>query len=553
MAEQTLPGPSGAGTSLLGPLTNPAGGGIGARLKGFTAQPAVRKTLPALFGVSALAGVAMLYMMLATGPSRVLYSELSDSERASVVDALTKGGIDYTIDPGTGVLSVPESDLYRARMLVASDGALAAPETSSEMLDSMPMGASRTLEGERLKSMRERDLVQSIMEIDGVESVRVHLAQPEKSVFVRDDLPPTASVMLRLAKGRQISDAQVQAIVNLVAGSVPGLSAEAVRVVDQQGRFLSAKNGATPASDLFELQGQFEDKLSTQLAALLTPMLGEGNFSTQIQVELEAEEQTSARETYGKDGAVRTEAQSESRTEALPAAMGVPGTVSNTPPAPTVVENAPPQGTGIVGPAAGPSMGETTAQRTFELNREVAVSSTTPGSVRRITVAVAVSAEALKKLKPATEAQLQKLVSSAVGADPRRGDEVTVVASTFEVPVVEEVPFYETQWFAMVLRNGVALLAVLLALLFGVRPILKAMRGKDQDAAAAEQGDEDREEDPDGDRPIITLTGTRVVSPEVLREQVGLAQQLANEQPDRAVAALRKMLAAPAQPARGEA
>ena len=554
MADQSLPVPAQPGTNatLMGPLTDPGGGSFGDRIRGFTAQPAIRKSLPALVGVGALAGVAMLYMTLANGPNRVLYSDLSDSQRAEVVAALSQGGVNYAIDSGTGVISVPEADLYRARMLVASNGALAAPE-ATDMLDSMPMGASRTLEGERLRTVRERELVQTIMEINGVESVRVHLAQPEKSVFVRDDLPPSASVMLRLAKGRQLSDNQVQAIVNLVAGSVPGLTTDAVRVVDQQGRLLSDMAGASPASEMFELQSQFESKLRGQLSALLTPMLGEGNFSTQIQVELEKEEHTSARETYGNEGVVRTEAESESRTTAAPAAGGVPGTMSNTPPDPTVIEDGAPQGTPTVATAneASPTTGQSSAQRTYELNREVAVSSTTPGSIRRITVAVAVSSEALEKLKPANEEQLQKLVSSAVGADPQRGDEVTVMASAFEAPVLEEPPFYETNWFAMAVRNGVALLAVILALLFGVRPILKAMR---RDAPKQIEDDEDEDDEEAAERPAIELANSRNVSPELLREQVGLAQQLANEQPDRAVAALRRMLAAPAaQPAAGEA
>jgi type III secretory pathway lipoprotein EscJ len=106
-------------------------------------------------------------------------------------------------------------------------------------LDSLPLGASRTLEGERLRAARQGELEMTIKQIDGVESVRVHLAEASKSVFVRDDAPPTASVMVRMAKGRKLADGQVSAIVNLVAGSVPGLSPDAVRVVDQHGRLLS--------------------------------------------------------------------------------------------------------------------------------------------------------------------------------------------------------------------------------------------------------------------------------------------------------------------------
>src|SRR5690606_22690400 len=127
---------------------------------------------------------------------------------------------------------------YRARMVVASDGALATPESGIELLDNLPLGASRTMEAERPRIARERERMLTIKEIDGVEAVRVHLAEPEHSVFVRDEAPPSASVMMRLAKGRQLSNSQVTAIANLVASSVSGLPVDNVRIVDQNGRLL---------------------------------------------------------------------------------------------------------------------------------------------------------------------------------------------------------------------------------------------------------------------------------------------------------------------------
>jgi flagellar M-ring protein FliF len=120
----------------------------------------------------------------------------------------------------------------------------------------------------------------SIKEIDGVQAVRVHLAEGEKSVFVRDQIAPSASVMLRLADGRQLSENQVAAIVNLVAGSVPGLTPDAVKVVDQRGRLLTQKNSSD--SDRLDMQARMEDKLRGQVATLLTPMLGDGNFTSEI-------------------------------------------------------------------------------------------------------------------------------------------------------------------------------------------------------------------------------------------------------------------------------
>ena len=153
------------------------------------------------------------------------------------------------------------------------------------------------------------------------------------------------------------------------------------------------------------------------------------------------------------------------------------------------------------------------------------------------------------------------MVAAAVGADTERGDEVTVIAGTFEVAEEVVTPFYDTSWFAMAARYGAGLIALLLGLLLGVRPIIKAWRGKEEDAE-----DEDDEENEDADGVEVLAAGGATASlagpsgassgglstggsgpsaADELREQVDLARKLAHEQPERAVAALRRMLAAP--------
>lgn len=519
-----------------------SGSGLLGKAKVLLAQPAVQRALPMIVTAGGLAIAGALYFAMAEGPQRVLYSSLTDAERASIAETLDQSGVSYQIDNATGMVTVSEDDLYRARMLVASDGSLATPETSTQILDSIPMGASRTLEGERLRNARERELMFTIAEIDGVESVRVHLATPERSAFVRESVPPSASVMVKLARGRSLSEAQVSAIINLVAGSVPGLTADAVRVVDQQGRLLSDKPDGD--MELLQLQSEYESKLRAQIAKLLVPMLGEGNFSSEVQVELDMTEVTSARETYDKEGAVRSEREMRSTRSGAGAAGGVPGVLSNTPPPPTEVEEAAPQATPAA-EAADETTGESSAQRMYELGREVAVTSSRPGAVSRLTVAVALSEEALKKIAPATAEQVQELVSSAVGASPDRGDQITVIAGTFEESVEEEVPFYETAWFAAILRNAVALIAVILGLLFGVRPIVKALK-RGTEKAEEDTGDAEEGGAANGQATSRIFDGNGVPpNPDILQEQVELARSLAAQQPDRAVTALRRMLANP--------
>lgn len=582
-----------ASASLFAPLTDPAGGSVLTRLSAFGTQPAVKKMLPAFVGLSAVGGALLAWSAMTPDPQRTLYAQLDDSDRAGVAAALDQAAIPYHIDNTTGALTVADSDYYKARMLVASNGSLATPESGDEVLDKLPMGASRTLEGERLRSAREHDLQLTIGEIDGVESVRVHLAEGEKSVFVRDNVAPTASVMVRMKAGRQMSDSQVSAIVNLVAGSVPGLAPDAVRVVDQHGRLLSDAKSNTD-SDRLDLQSRMESKLREQVSQLLRPVLGEGNFTSEIQVDLDMSEVTAARESYDKDGVVRSESQQQSQsTGPAQSPVGVPGVLSNTPPPATQATPGAPQGTQPNPAATPPSNGESSSSRTYELGREVSVSSNGPGGIKRLSVAVAISANAMKGAKPQDLRDLEALVSAAVGADARRGDQVKVVTRSFEPVSDEALPFYETSWFAMLVRNGAAVLAVLLVLLLGVRPVINAIRGdkpekpgkakkdkkkKGKKGASDDEDDEDEDESgaetdaaaesagliesgaealgPDGQpataslihpNSILGLEGVNIEMhrSELLTRQLDLAQRLVSEQPASAVAALRQMLNEP--------
>ncbi|MAC59525.1 MAG: flagellar M-ring protein FliF [Novosphingobium sp.] len=566
-----LPAP----TSMFAPFTDPDGGSVLTRLSAFTAQPAVKKMLPAFIGMSAIGGALLAWSAMSPDPQRTLYSQLDDSDRAGVAAALDSAAIDYDIDNTTGALTVAESDYYKARMLVASNGTLATPESGDEVLDKLPMGASRTLEGERLRSAREHDLQLTIGEIDGVASVRVHLAEGEKSVFVRENVAPSASVMVRMKTGRQLSESQVSAIVNLVAGSVPGLSPDSVRVANQHGRLLSEAGSID--SDRLDMQSRMESKLREQVTQLLRPVLGEGNFTSEIQVDLNMDEVTSARESYDKDGVVRseTEQQSQSTGGAQPA-TGVPGVLANTPPTNTQAAPGAPQGTQpATPPATPPTSGESSSSRTYELGREVSVSSSGPGSVKRLSVAVAISADAMKGAKPEELKDLEALVSAAVGANPQRGDQVKVMTRSFEPTSVAPVAFYETSWFAMLVRNGAAVMAVLLVLLLGVRPMVKAVRGekpakekkakKDKKSKKA-KGEDDDDEDEDAfegsdEAPALDADGNPIAGAlpnprggdvdveinraELLTRQLDLAQRLVSEQPASAVAALRQMLNEP--------
>src|SRR3546814_10627991 len=186
-----------------------------------------------MIGLIAAAGLA--WMMLSTPPQRTLCSGLPDADKAAVVQALDQANIDSHLDNGTGAVTVANDDDSRARMLLASQDLPKSAPGGYAILDNLPMGVSRAVEGERLRQARESEMAQSIEEIDAVAEARVHLAMPEHSVFVRDQAAPSASVILKLQPGRALSDAQVRSVVNLVASSVPGMKPDSGPVVHQMG------------------------------------------------------------------------------------------------------------------------------------------------------------------------------------------------------------------------------------------------------------------------------------------------------------------------------
>ncbi len=186
-----------------------------------------------------------------------------------------------------------------------------------------------------------------------------------------------------------------------------------------------------------------------------------------------------------------------------------------------------------------PALGESRATRSYELGREVAVSNSSPGAIKRISVAVALSAEAMKKGKASDLQKIKALVSAAVGANPERGDQVEVMVRSFAETEIAEPEFYETSWFASVLRYSVTLLGLLLVLLLGVRPLLRALKRSPgeagQKAATALPNNAER----------VAATSPRAheaIDRSLLNRQVGAAQKFAEERPDRAVVAIRQML-----------
>ena len=225
------------GTPRTGIITR-TGGAI-SELRRMANQPAVKRAMPAVAAI-AVVFVGLLAYMIMQQPSRTtLYASLPESEKSKILDALMNSGIDATIDPTTGDVMVPVPDYHESKMKLAAQGLPTSVPGGYDTLGEIQMGTSRSVESMKLKQSQEIELARSISEIDYVTSARVHLAIPEKSVFVRDTAPVTASVFVQLLEGRSLDATQVKAITHLVSSSVPGLNEANVTIVDQFGKLLS--------------------------------------------------------------------------------------------------------------------------------------------------------------------------------------------------------------------------------------------------------------------------------------------------------------------------
>lgn len=532
--------------------------GLRARFTDFVRQPAVAKSLP-MFGMLVVVGLAALaWLALREPPQRDLFRGLPDSDKAAVAEALGTGNIAFDLDDATGALTVSEDDYHKAKMLLAAEGLPKSAPDGNSMIDSLPMGASRAVEGEKLRSAREMDLARTIEAIDAVQSARIHLAVEAPSIFLRDKTKPAASVMLRLADGRALSDAQVQAIVHLVASSVPGLSPDGVSVVDQNGHLLSSPGdaGGTGETDRqIGVQTRVEERYREAVIALLTPIVGAGNFSTEVHAELDFSESQATRETFpSEESRVKSEQGSWTSDKGEAPAYGIPGALSNQAP-PAAVPGAQP-----ADPAAAAQAAETAAKtaenyvRNFELGREVSVTRNAIGSVKRLSVAVALRNPEGGKPRSAQEiAALEALVKGAVGYDQGRGDVVALSARKFAAGIEEEgtgASWYEASWVSVLARNLSALL-VALALIFGIgRPLLKrraAMKVEEAGVAAERKATLGAEISHELSRAAVADPGRPVTldmisSTQSYAERAALIRNFVKQDPDRAALVVRDLL-----------
>lgn len=472
-----------------------------------TGGQSLRQVLPAATGII-VALVGMVFFVVSQQPERTtLYASLPDSEKARVVDALKNAGVDVTLDPTTGDVIVPVRDYHSSRMTLAAQGLPASIPDGYQSLSDIPMGASRSVENVRLKQTQEIELARSISEIDGLVTARVHLAIPEKSVFARASTPPTASVFVQMENGRSLSRQQVDAVVHLVSSSIPFMAQNDVTVVDQYGNLLSRppQDSAGMMSDAqLEHRIRLEDIYRNRLIALVSPIVGAGNVTAQVNLNIDFTRSEITEELMDPEGTALRSEQRSSESSSEIVAKGVPGATSNRAPSQTDIDTQQSIDSSDPDSAKARSTSET---RNYEVSRTVSTTQRPSSQITGIQAAVliremeTVNAETgqpeIQKISPEKLDEIKALVSNAIGINLERGDSLTVTSSTF-VSALEGIkkPWYDMDWAVTIMRQGLTILIMAVVVLGVIRPLINrimvpAAQGGPGEAVVALEDDVD--------------------------------------------------------------
>ena len=514
---------------------------------GFQGLPALRQ-LGLMIGLAASVALGVAVVLWSQQPGyTLLYANLSSKDAGQVIDALQKSGIVFKVDEATGAVMVESSKLQTARMQLAKDGLPEGNAMGFEMLQKeQGFGTSQFIETARFQRALEGELSRTISTLRNVETARVHLAIPKRSVFLRERANPTASVMVDLYSGRSLDDEQIAAIVHLVSSSVPHLTPDNVTVVNQRGDLLSSSNttdGLAPTSSQFSYNRKLELTYADRIRQLLEPIIGSGRVRATVNADLDFTVTERTRESFNPDlPALRSEQISEDETTAANAASGIPGALSNQPPQDAVVQPPGVRDASLdAASAIAPINSSKRSVRNYELDKTVSHTRLATGTVRRLSIAVVVdNRQELDEndelvSKPWAEDELNRfttLVKEAVGFDAQRGDTVNIVNSSFvPLPEAEALPepsLMQQPWIWDVARQAAGALGVLIVVFGVLKPVMRSLADKGAQSlqatamlpAAAAAGDVAGAED------RLSLSGANPQQAQLAAPQMGYEQHL---------------------------
>ena len=453
------------------------------------ARSLVAPQLGALLIVATAMTLGVGLILWGMKPDFVPVSEQGSREDAlQIIELLTAQQVEYKLDPTTGLVLVPSDQAAQVQMTLAAGGFSGGNQPLGlELLQEQPaLGTSHFTESARYQHALETEMSRTISTMRNVDSARVHLAIPKQSVFVRDKEQASASVMIKPMPGRSIEEEQVDAVINLVASSIPYLESGQVTVVDQWGRLLSSGDDSTSGAtrDQYQYARKLEKLYSDRIESLLTPIVGAGRVRAIVTADLDFTVNEQTQEIFEPESTQLRSEQVDTQVNRNGAAVGVPGALTNQPP-----------GNGEVDPEVPGADGNnevtnesSTAVKNYEMDKTIRHVRQMPGNIQRISAAVIIDdklqpgEDGVPVRTPLTEEELAeytRIAQEAVGFTEDRGDSVVVFNRSFqpveEILPIEPLPIWKQSWFATVVRQALVGLAVLLLVLMVLRPAAKRL------------------------------------------------------------------------------
>ncbi len=396
--------------------------------------------LAAIVGVSAGVAAALFALVLHVGgqPEALLYANLDLKEAASISQALDQAGIRYDAKGDGSTIMVPRDKVATARLMLASKGLPTSGSVGYEIFDNTSaLGQTDFVQSLNRQRALEGELARTIRSLDGVTFARVQLVLPKHELFQDDDAQPTASVVIGV-EGREPSADQVRALQNLVAGAVPNLTPERVTIVDQNARLLGGGEGDDAAGQAADdARTAIEDRIRKQVKELVEGVVGPGRARVQVTADLDMSQSTTQEEKYDPDGQVARSTQTveETNKQNQPDTSGQASASANVPGTPGAQSSASTTNNTS-------DSGRTEETTNYEISRTTTTTVAPPGTIKRLSVAVAVDGVSTPggngktgsyQPRSAQEMQhIEDLVRSAVGYNAARGDQVSVINVRFD-------------------------------------------------------------------------------------------------------------------------
>ena len=447
--------------------TNPASENLAERIRQVLARLSGQQKIVLMV---AIAGVIALLVASSTwlkqADYRILFSNISERDGGSIIAALEQMNVPYRFSESGSAILVPGGKVHEVRLRLASQGLPKGGAVGFELMENQKFGISQFAEQVNYQRGLEGELARTIQSIAAVQGARVHLAIPKPTVFVREEMKPSASVMLSLYPGRTLEASQIAGIQNLVAASVPSLAASSVTLIDQSGAMLSQLKSKLTEAGLDATQIKYVQELEAnaikRVEDILMPLLGKGNAHVQIAADVDFSQSEQTAETHRPnttppDIAIRSQQTSES-ANGSPSAQGIPGALTNQPPVPATAPLTTPAvpgpgGTTAANPpipgqinAAGiqatiSNLGQPVSTRkdstiNYEVDKTIRHTKQSIGTIKRLSAAVVINhrKDAKGVMKPLADAELKQineLVKEAMGFNKERGDTVSVANAAF--------------------------------------------------------------------------------------------------------------------------